>query len=275
MNEENRLKYLSTDGLSDLSRLTQVDDPEFSSDFVLSRQGVWLKKNWTDATFNFCYRGSYPTLLTEYLSKQTKRFAFIDVGANQGLYSLIAVKSPWCTQALAFEPVIKTFSLLEDNIRANANASKITAFRCAVSDNVGECPISIKVGHSGAATLRKAPSKLLRGSEMIQTVGPEWLRGRKPNHPAIIKIDVEGHEEVVLQTLSKAEYLTTALAVYYEVDERWSNAALLQEILALHDFRFFARTGSGKHYDVLATRQKIKIDSPCVESVERRSSFSR
>lgn len=258
----NKLEYLSTDGLSDPSGGTQVEGPELSSDFVLSRQGVWLKKNWTDATFNFCYRGSYPTLLTDYLSKQTRQFAFIDVGANQGLYSLIAVQSPWCTQALAFEPVIKTFSLLEDNIRANANASKITAFRCAVSDNVGECPISIKVGHSGAATLRKASSKLLRGSEMIQTVGPAWLRDRKPGHPAIIKIDVEGHEEVVLQTLGKAEYLSTAFAVYYEVDDRWSNAARLQEILLLHDFRFFARTGSGKHYDVLATRQKFEVDSP-------------
>ncbi|TCO69662.1 FkbM family methyltransferase [Chromatocurvus halotolerans] len=262
MHELNRLDPLSTDSILEPSGGPRDDRPELSSDFVLSRQGVWLRKNWTDATFNFCYRGSYPTLLTDYLSKQTREFAFIDVGANQGLYSLIAVQSPWCTQALAFEPVMKTFALLEDNIRANANASKITAFRCAVSDNVGECPISIKVGHSGAATLRKAPSKLLRGSEMIQTVGPAWLGERKPGHPAIIKIDVEGHEEVVLQTLGKAGYLNTAFAVYYEVDDRWSNAARLQEILVMHDFRFFARTRSGKHYDVLATRQKVEVDGP-------------
>lgn len=260
MQELKRLSRLSTDSMSEPRRGYPSDEPGRSSDFIFSRQGVWLKKNWMDATFNFCYRGSYPTLLTDYLAKQTRPFAFIDVGANQGLYSLIAAQSQWCSRALAFEPVMKTFALLEENIRANPNASKITAFRYAVSDDVGERPISIKAGHSGAATLRKTPSRILRGSELIQTIGPEWLRERKPDEPAIIKVDVEGHEEVVLQTLGEAQYLKAAVAVYYEVDHRWSNAARLQEILQRHDFRSFARTGSSKHYDVLATRETSNVE---------------
>lgn len=230
------------------------DEPGISSDFILSRQGVWLKKNWFDATFNFCYRGSYSTLLTDYLARQTRRFSFIDIGANQGLYSLLAVQFDLCTCAYAFEPVSKTFSLLEDNIQANGQAEKIMAHRLAVSDQAGLRDLSIMPGHSGAATLRQTPLGNLLATETVQTVGPEWLRKIKPADPELIKVDVEGHEEVVLNSLGEAGYLNTAIAVYYEVDTRWSVPASLERILQDHGFSSFTHTGRGRHYDVLATK---------------------
>ena len=127
-----------------------------SADFIRSRQGVWLKKNWFDATFNFCYRGSYPTLLPDYLASQATPFVFIDIGANQGFYSLLAVRSDLCIHAFAFEPAGKTHALLAENIRANSCSGRITAFRVAVSDQAGDRALAIKPGHSGAATLRKS-----------------------------------------------------------------------------------------------------------------------
>ncbi len=53
--------------------------------FIQSKHGIWLKKNWMDATFNFCVRGTYSPLLSDYLAAQTEHFAFVDIGANQGL----------------------------------------------------------------------------------------------------------------------------------------------------------------------------------------------
>ena len=231
-------------------------DPELgsSSGFVLSRQGIWLKKNWTDATFNFCYRGSYSTALTDYLARQTEYFAFVDIGANQGLYSLIAVQSELCGQALAFEPVLKTFRLLEDNIRANRSDNRIRAFRLAVSDHTGAQAISTRIGHSGAATLRNARMRLLCGTEMIHSIGAASLKALKPAQPEIIKIDVEGHEEVVVQSLGEAGYLDSARAIYYEIDSRWSDADRLTDKLQAHGFRQFVQNKPGRHYDVLATR---------------------
>jgi len=233
---------------------TPDSESRSSSNFVLSRQDVWLKKNWTDATFNFCYRGSYSTALTDYLARQTEYFAFVDIGANQGLYSLIAVQSELCDQALAFEPVLKTFRLLEDNIRANHNGNRIRAFRLAVSDHTGAQAISTRIGHSGAATLRNVCMSLLCGTEMIQSIGPEFLKAQKPAKSEIIKIDVEGHEEIVVQILGEAGYLDSARAVYYEIDTRWSDADRLTDTLRAHGFRHFVQNKPGRHYDVLATR---------------------
>lgn len=231
---------------------TDVLEP--STGFIQSRQGIWLKKNWMDATFNFCYRGTYSPLLTDYLKAQTEHFTFVDIGANQGLYSLIAAQSAYCVRALAFEPVRKTFVLLEQNIRANSHAEKITAFRFAVSDQEGNQSIALKIGHSGAATLRTTHSPWIRRAETIRTVGPGMLSELKPDLPEIIKIDVEGHEEVVLKTLGEAAYLDTARAVFYEVDTRWSNADHLKRMLLGYGFSSFVQSSAGKHYDVLATR---------------------
>lgn len=249
-------KIIATERVSapDKVSVPPVDALQPSTAFIQSSHGVWLKKNWMDATFNFCYRGSYSPLLTDYLSSQIRQFAFVDIGANQGLYSLIAAQSEYCVQVLAFEPVCKTFALLEQNIQANPHAEKISAFRLAVSDREGSQAISLKIGHSGAATLRPTHSPLFHRAETVHTAGAKIVAELKPDLAEIIKIDVEGHEEVVLTTLGEAAYLDTARAIFYEVDARWSNADRLKQILLGYGFTSFLQSSAGKHYDVLATR---------------------
>jgi len=57
--------------------------------YVKSFYGPLMFENWRDVTFRFCIRGSYGTVFSDYLKNYTKPFCFIDIGANQGLYSLI------------------------------------------------------------------------------------------------------------------------------------------------------------------------------------------
>lgn len=225
-----------------------------SGDFVQSRDGVWLRRNWVDATFNFCVRATYPPLLRDYLAALTDPFAFIDVGANQGLYSILAARNPACEAVRAFEPVRGTFAFLQANVSANPHAEKIRLLRCAVSSHDGEATISVQPGHSGAASLRGERRGLLRRRETITTIGPATLAALKPGSPAVIKVDVEGHERVVMQALADAGFLADARAVCYEVDTRWSDPAALEALLRAQGFSCFNPTGAGPHYDVLATR---------------------
>ncbi len=225
------------------------------SDFVLSPHGVWLKKNWLDATFNFYCRDSYEPLLAEYLSAQTENFSFIDIGANQGLYSLIAAQNPACRKVLAFEPVKKTYHLLAKNIKANKGSKKIHSYRLAISDKSQKTKISIKPGHSGAATLRKPFWSLFQRGQTIQTIGPEKLRSLQPTGSLIIKVDVEGHEDVVMNTLAQAAYYKMTRAVFFEVNDRWSNAEKLIDLLRQQGFTQFLRTKEGSKYDLLATKK--------------------
>ena len=79
---------------------------------VTSRYGVRMRANWKDRTFRYCHYATYGRALSDYLAAQDHAFSFIDIGANQGLYSLLAAQNPYCKAVVAFEPV--GFFLLGD-----------------------------------------------------------------------------------------------------------------------------------------------------------------
>lgn len=58
--------------------------------YVNSYYDIKLTPMWGDNTFKFCYCGGYGDFFANYLRNLDKNFVFIDIGANQGLYSIIA-----------------------------------------------------------------------------------------------------------------------------------------------------------------------------------------
>lgn len=222
--------------------------------FVRSEYGVLLRRNWLDATFHFCKRGAYDTLLVDYLHHQYRPFTFVDIGANQGLYSILAGQNAHCRQVVAFEPVASTFSLLKTNIAINQVADIVHPIKAAVSLETGSTRIMKKPGHSGAASLRKLP-RWLHVTETIATIGPDTLQASIPaTSDLIIKVDVEGHEGVVFDALARSGVLSNAKAVFYEVNRRWSQEQALAAILREYGFTDFVYTSSKSRCDVLATR---------------------
>lgn len=222
--------------------------------FVRSEYGVLLRKNWLDATFHFCKRGAYDTLLVDYLYHQYRPFTFVDIGANQGLYSILAGQNAHCQQVVAFEPVASTFSLLKTNIAINQVEDIVQPIKAAVSLETGSRLIIKKPGHSGAASLRKLP-RWFRVTETIATIGPDMLQASIPAaSDLIIKVDVEGHEGVVFDALARSGVLSNAKAVFYEVNRRWSQEQALAAILREYGFTDFVYTSSKSRCDVLATR---------------------
>ena len=222
--------------------------------YVRSEYGILLRKNWLDATFHFCSKGSYDHFLADFLRHQQKPFALLDIGANQGLYSILAGLNPNCQQVLAFEPVSNTYSLLTANIIINGVADVVTPLMAAVSLSTGQASITKKPGHSGAASLRPL-SGWFRLTETIATLGPDALRELLPAAvDIIIKVDVEGHEKTVFDALSQAGILESATAVFYEVNPQWSQESALKTLLQAHGFTGFTRTSSRPCHDVLATR---------------------
>ena len=64
--------------------------------YVPSIYGPKLKTNWCDGTFQFCIFGSYGYFLSDFIKKINYKFYFLDIGANQGIYSLLAAKNLNC-----------------------------------------------------------------------------------------------------------------------------------------------------------------------------------
>lgn len=237
----------------------------FGKSEVVSSYGVLMSKNWQDATFRFCITGAYGRFFSSYLEKQAEAFVFIDVGSNQGLYTLIANKNPKCTKIIAFEPVSSTFSLLEQNIIINDALEKCFPVQKGLGRQASSITIGIPKNHSGAATtaahLDDASKEYME--ETIEIVSSNYLNELEisDNDNIIVKIDVEGQEESVLEALAESLIFDKIQAIFYEVDEVWVDPKKLECFLTELGFKNFQRIGSGKHYDVLASRNSRDLST--------------
>lgn len=221
----------------------------------VSRYGVKMTGNWRDRTFRYCMFATYGNDLADILAAQDRDFQFVDIGANQGLYSLLAGMNSRCRRIVAFEPVPQTFALLRGNIAINNLADRANLHKLAIAVEAGRTVIKVNQAHSGTASLADQSSYAASDEVTIQTInapvlddilGTEW--------PGIVKIDVEGLEQQVITELTRARSFSAVTGIFYEIDERWSDAAAIRGLLESAGFRSFRRYGRGHHYDVYATR---------------------
>lgn len=221
---------------------------------VRSAYGVMMTPNWQDTTFRYCIFGTYGRDLADLLLGQRDDFAFVDIGANQGLYSLVAAQNPRCRTIIAFEPVPATHARLAANVALNGGAGRTVLHPLAIADSVGEVQISVAEGHTGTATLAgRADGR--GGNVTIHTINAPLVDPLLSGElPMFVKIDVEGLEAVVIAELAKTKAFPRVKAIFYEVDDRWASAGEIETGLRAAGFTRFAKYGRGHHYDVLATR---------------------
>lgn len=225
---------------------------------VRSRYGVTMQSNWSDATFNMCYFGAYGKTLSNLLRAETRPFVFLDIGANQGLYSLVAGKNPRCRAAIAFEPVPATFALLEANVAANGLGNVARPVNLAIASEAGSAVIRMSRDHSGGASM--ASSNPVAGEDItIHTINHRALDDIIPDGPEaiLVKIDVEGLEPQVVAELVQSRHARRIDMLFYEIDEAWTDPGAIERALrgiGIGQFRKIASTPGATHYDVLATR---------------------
>ncbi len=123
---------------------------------------------------------------------------FIDVGANFGVYTLVASKLVGDTgSVLAFEPTAQSFAILSQNIKLNRSAN-VRAFQVALAQTEGKAWLyhaRDPVGNS----LGKDPLWRDEGEEVQTEPLDNLLEKNGVACVDAIKIDVEGAEELVLR----------------------------------------------------------------------------
>lgn len=225
------------------------------SSAVRSAYGVLMVPNWQDTTFRYCIFGTYGRDLADLLLRQPHDFAFVDIGANQGLYSLIAAQNPRCRQIIAFEPVPATHERLAANVALNGGADRTVLHPLAIAATVGAVEISVAADHTGTATLAGREGKCGGGGVVIHTINAPLIDPLLAGElPMFVKIDVEGLEAVVIEELAKTACFDRVTAIFYEVDDRWASATEIERGLRAGGFTRFTKYGRGHHYDVLASR---------------------
>ncbi len=226
---------------------------------VKSLYGVYLNSNFEDKTFEYYIRGKYGIFYWNHISNINKAFIYLDIGANQGLYSLCAAANKNCNAIYAFEPVSKTYSLLKRNIEMNGYHEKCNLIQKAVSNKSGIAKIKTDEVHSGVASIVVEQTNTYDSNvEEITTIDGKDLDGliqNDNNLPVVVKIDVEGFEKSVILGLINSDTIKHISEIYYEVDERWVDHSELEHLLKSVGFINFKKSGSNQsHYDILATR---------------------
>lgn len=239
-----------------LDRIARLFGKRFIRPSHLSVYGVPMVANFGDKTFRYCLYGTYGKHLSGYLDAIGKPFIFIDIGANQGLFTLIAGRNPHCRRLIAMEPVRQTFELLRANVELNGLSEKASLFNAALSDRSGTADIAVKPNHSGAASIAGRAKLADWASETIRLMTAAQLDEAIPADGAIvIKVDVEGHEPVVIGELLNSAQLPRVCAIFYEMDERWADAGAIGAMLRDAGFTRFTKFGIRRHYDMLAERE--------------------
>jgi FkbM family methyltransferase len=223
---------------------------------ITSAYGVKLNSNWGDDTFRLYLIGGYGHFFANFLRTQKNDFIFLDIGANQGLYSIIASKNRMCSKVYCFEPNKIIAGILSANLQLNQcnNADLVDK---AISNTVASFEIKYNPNHSGITSLEKTQNATNSGDFIkIQTIDHEVLNDliRHKNYTVIVKVDVEGHELTVIEELMKTKFAKSISSIFYECDENWVNPEDINLILKNNGFTSFIKVGDGKHYDILSSK---------------------
>lgn len=186
---------------------------------ILPRWGLrmHLPPEWRGiAKLIFAFRELYDSELCYLEQPLSSGMTFVDVGACYGIYTLVAAKLVGSSgRVISFEPAMRSFAVLEDNIALNS-LGNVCAYRVALSDRA-----SVR-----SLYLHPDPSRNSLG-KTEETVGyPEQVEANTLDaflgsigsvSIDVIKIDVEGAEELVLR--GATEILSAARpATIFEVN---------------------------------------------------------
>lgn len=131
---------------------------------------------------------------------------FLDIGSNTGLYSLIVANLSKTIKIISFEPIKKTFLKFKRNIKLN-NFKNIKIFNFGLSNKNKKLKVKAlkknNIIQSGgfAVANSKDDLKNLHTEKAIFKIGDQIIKLERKK--IYIKIDVEGHEEFVVDGLVK------------------------------------------------------------------------
>jgi FkbM family methyltransferase len=149
---------------------------------------------------------------------------FLDIGANLGWYSLVLGRHCPNSRVYAFEPIPSTVEMFERNIRLN-RLENIEILRMGLFNQEDELNFLFAPDVSGATSLKLAGQT--RGHASIQnvvcrTTTLDAFCVSRNIVPALLKIDVEGAELMVVQ--GGERILEATPIILMELLRKWSRA---------------------------------------------------
>lgn len=148
------------------------------------------------------FEAPLPSVVAELVRRRPT--TVLDVGANTGFYSLVAVTAHADAKAIAYEPVPEIVDLLRTNLAVNPQGRRIALRSQAVSDHTGPVDLHLPPPQPDGTveTSASVESDFKESIERVVTVAGTTLDDawKAEGRPVVdlVKIDVEGAEHRVL-----------------------------------------------------------------------------
>ncbi len=222
--------------------------------------GVIVGLDLHDRTNQLGVLGRYGAAVSDEVEKLAEGHCFVDVGANCGVFSLLAAKQVGPSGlVISFEPCFATFTKLVRNIGLN-DAGNVLPFNMAIAALTKPDLLDRESrGHSGRYAIASGP---IDDSERIIALSIKDFPGLLQvigERPIMVKIDVEGFEHSVLQGLEPILKHANTNHVVVEIDDRnlaryGATPASVFSLLESHGFRRVDRLGGLSHFDAVFSR---------------------
>jgi FkbM family methyltransferase len=185
--------------LDRLGRLMRGDAclylPEAGGDFFLDPRSDLFRRLLASGR----YEPAAIALLERHLDPSRD---FVDVGANVGFFTVAAARRLSAGRVLAVEPVAAAHARLNRNIALNGLSDRVIPLQCLVGDRPGEGTIHVIPGREEYSSIEPLVHPSATGAAtVVETCPMETLDRLVERHglaPAMIKMDVEGAEGIVL-----------------------------------------------------------------------------
>lgn len=124
----------------------------------------------------------------------------VDVGANVGVFSLYVKLMNPSAELYCYEPAPNALSLLHQNLN---NHEDVVVHECGLSNVHGTAQIQLNARNTGQSSLIKGANNLLGEVEIELREGVSIFSDNQIEDIDILKIDTEGSEVAILQSLSE------------------------------------------------------------------------
>jgi FkbM family methyltransferase len=196
--------------------------------------GVMLRSRPGDYTLTVAVLGTRDgVFLARIIRERLGSDNFLDIGANQGVFSLVAAKAlresgRAQARVVSFEPNPAVFAALCENIALNRAKNVMPFCAALVSEDRRLATLSFRGGHSRGASLKKRPSRrvpvLCVNHELLDQPSDEVRGG------FLVKIDVEGSENEVLTAVARSRIADRVSGVIVKLHPQHNTADELAQV---------------------------------------------
>lgn len=191
-------------------RIFTLVKPLFPKYFVIQNtSGRFAISHEPDDATTIC-SGYFESNLRRWIGLPNRKELFLDIGANRGIYTILALTHYGYKNVIAFEPNPEMFSTLSRNVGLNDIQEKVELVQTGLGEKNESLKLSVDSLHAGGGRIfeDQGTQRAADGTEKIEfpvniRLLDDILSLEDISRISFIKIDTEGFEDKILRGATK------------------------------------------------------------------------